>query len=61
MNIFLFLKKINKISYIFINIIILLFSNFAFANEEKMQRVTNFLIDTSEVSIEEFSIFSKKT
>jgi len=61
MNIFLFLKKINKISYIFINIIILLFSNYALANEEKMQRVTNFLIDRSEVSIEEFSIFSKNT
>ena len=61
MNIFLFLKKINKISYIFINIIILLFSNYALANEKKMQRVTNFLIDISEVSIEDFSIFSKNT
>ena len=61
MNIFLFLKKINKISFIFINIIILLFSNYALANEKKMQRVTNFLIDISEVSIEDFSIFSKNT
>ena len=61
MNIFLFLKKINKISLIFINIIIFLFSNYALASDEKMQRVTNFLIDASEVSIEEFSIFSKNT
>jgi hypothetical protein len=42
MNIFLFLKKINKISYIFINIIILLFSNFAFANEEKDEKSYKF-------------------
>ena len=46
MSIFLFLKKFNKINYVYINIIILLLSNYAFANEDKMQRITNFLIDT---------------
>ena len=61
MKTLLFIKRIKQISFYFIFIIIFLFCNYVNANEKKMQKISNFSIDITEVSIEEFSFFSKDT
>ena len=61
MKTLLFIKRIKQISFYFIFIIIFLFCNYVNANEKKMQKISNFSIDITEVSIEEFSFFSKGT
>ena len=61
MNTLLFIKKIKQISFYLIFIISFLFCNYVNANEKKMQKISNFSIDITEVSIEEFSLFSRDT
>ena len=61
MKTLLFIKKIKQISFYLIFIISFLFCNYVNANEQKMQKISNFSIDIAEVSIEEFSLFSMDT
>ena len=50
----------NKIIIYFIKIIFVFDANFTFA-EEKMQKISYYSIDLTEVSIDEFSKFTKTT
>jgi len=51
----------NKIIIYLLNIIFIFFSNFVFAQDKKMQKISYFSIDLTEVSIGEFSKFTKTT
>ena len=50
----------NKITIYLINIILIFYTNLSFA-EEKLQKISYYSIDLTEVSIGEFSKFSKTT
>jgi len=51
----------NKIIIYLLNIILIFFTNFVFAEDKKMQKISYFSIDLTEVSIAEFSKFTKTT
>ena len=51
----------NLIIIYLLNIIFIFFSNFVFAQDKKMQKISYFSIDLTEVSIGEFSKFTKTT
>ena len=51
----------NKIIIYLLNIILIFFTNFVFAEDKKMQKISYFSIDLTEVSIAEFNKFTKTT
>ena len=51
----------NEIIIYFFNFFLIFFDNFALAKDNKMQKISYYSIDLTEVSIGEFSKFTKNT
>ena len=55
------ITTINKLRLIYFFIFLILLTKNLIANDQKMQKISNFSIDIFETSVEQFSIFTKTT